>query len=222
MSFLLPRPQTIPLRSLLAFLQRTCPRTPSLTACSAAARSQARSISTRHPIRQAHQQPRNMATTSAATAFSSDASTNDISSASIPPSQTGLQPPSATNRKTAPAGAAPRFAPRRAALTITPKAVDRLRSMLSSSPDATPQLLKVGTKKKGCSGLSYSLEYVTAPGRFDEVIEQDGVKVIVDSKALFTLIGSEMDWVDDVLHSEFVFNNPNVKEMCGCGESFMV
>ncbi|KAJ3163037.1 Iron-sulfur assembly protein 1 [Geranomyces michiganensis] len=221
MSFLLPLPQTVPLRSLLAFIQRTRSRTPAVTACSAA-HNHWRSISTRYQCRQAHQQPRNMATTTAATAFSNDSasSTNDTSSS--PPPHSRLQPPAATNRRAAPAGTAPRFAPRRAALTITPKAVDRLRAMLTSSPDATPQLLKVGTKKKGCSGLSYSLEYVTAPGRFDEVIEQDGVKVVVDSKALFTLIGSEMDWVDDVLHSEFVFNNPNVKEMCGCGESFMV
>lgn len=105
-------------------------------------------------------------------------------------------------------------------LTQTPRAVERLRTMLSDP--SRPQYLKVGTKKKGCSGLSYSLEYVSSPGRFDEVIEQDGVKVVVDSRALFSLIGSEMDFVDDVLHSEFVFNNPNVKEMCGCGESFMV
>ncbi|KAJ3023331.1 Iron-sulfur assembly protein 1 [Thoreauomyces humboldtii] len=107
---------------------------------------------------------------------------------------------------------------------MTPRAVDRLRKMLTSStdPHAAPQYLKVGTKKKGCSGLSYSLEYITQPGRFDEIVEQDGVKVVVDSKALFSLIGSEMDYVDDVLHSEFVFSNPNVKEMCGCGESFMV
>ncbi|KAI9094096.1 hypothetical protein DFS34DRAFT_583071, partial [Phlyctochytrium arcticum] len=102
----------------------------------------------------------------------------------------------------------------------TPRAVERLRVMLSD-PNS-PQYLKVGTKKKGCSGLSYDLEYISAPARFDEVIEQDGVKVVVDAKALFSLIGSEMDYVDDVLQSTFVFNNPNVKEMCGCGESFMV
>ncbi|KAJ1553567.1 Iron-sulfur assembly protein 1 [Cladochytrium tenue] len=74
----------------------------------------------------------------------------------------------------------------------------------------------VSTRKKGCSGQSYTLEYVTAPSRLDEVIEQDGVRVVVDSKALFSLIGSEMDYVEDLLSSQFVFNNPNVKpiEIC--------
>ncbi|KAI8821803.1 uncharacterized protein EV422DRAFT_527056 [Fimicolochytrium jonesii] len=148
------------------------------------------------------------------------ARTQPLSTAATAPSTTTSAtnlPPGTSVRK---AAAAPRFAPRKAALTITPRAVERLRRMLSN-PEK-PQYLKVGTKKRGCSGLSYSLDYVAAPGRFDEVVEQDGVKVVVDSKALFSLIGSEMDFVDDVLHSEFVFNNPNVKETCGCGESFMV
>ncbi|TPX69347.1 hypothetical protein SpCBS45565_g02580 [Spizellomyces sp. 'palustris'] len=117
-------------------------------------------------------------------------------------------------------GTSGRFSAKKAALTLTPRAVERLRVMLADP--SRPQYLKVGTKKKGCSGLSYNLEYISSPGRFDEIVEQDGVKVVVDSKALFSLIGSEMDYVDDVLHSTFVFNNPNVKEMCGCGESFMV
>lgn len=59
--------------------------------------------------------------------------------------------------------------------------------------------MRVGVKNKGCSGMSYHLEYVDKPARFDEVVEQDGVKVLVDSKALFSIIGSTMDWVDDRL-----------------------
>ncbi|KAJ3106392.1 Iron-sulfur assembly protein 1 [Phlyctochytrium planicorne] len=112
--------------------------------------------------------------------------------------------------------------PKRSALTLTPKAVSRLKELLSD-PTA-PKLLKIGTKKKGCSGQTYTLEYVE-PGKhskLDEIIEQDGVKVLIDSKALFSLIGSEMDFVEDVLSSQFIFNNPNIKEMCGCGQSFMV
>lgn len=88
--------------------------------------------------------------------------------------------------------------------------------------------------------MSYHLEYVDKPGKFDEVVEQDGVKVLIDSKALFSIIGSEMDWKEDALryvssvslHSgslsktlysaKFAFNNPNVKDACGCGESFTV
>jgi len=89
-----------------------------------------------------------------------------------------------------------------------------------SSP--TPQLVRIGVRNKGCAGLSYHLEYVDRPAKFDEVVEQDGVKVIIDSKALFSIIGSEMDWLEDALSSKFVFKNPNVTDACGCGESFTV
>jgi len=63
----------------------------------------------------------------------------------------------------------------------------------------TPQLIRIGVRNKGCAGLSYHLEYVDKPGKFDEVVEQDGVKVLIDSKALFSIIGSEMDWKEDAL-----------------------
>jgi iron-sulfur cluster assembly accessory protein len=66
-----------------------------------------------------------------------------------------------------------------------------------SSP--TPQLVRIGVRNKGCAGLSYHLEYVDHPAKFDEVVEQDGVKVVIDSKALFSIIGSEMDWHEDAL-----------------------
>lgn len=85
-----------------------------------------------------------------------------------------------------------------------------------------PKYIRVGVKNRGCSGLAYHLEYVEKPGKFDEVVEQDGVKVLIDSKALFSIIGSEMDWHQDKLSQRFVFSNPNIKESCGCGESFMV
>ncbi|EWC47617.1 hypothetical protein DRE_03237 [Drechslerella stenobrocha 248] len=109
--------------------------------------------------------------------------------------------------------------PRKAALTLTPLAVDHIRSLTQQTP---PKLIRVGVKQKGCSGLAYHLDYIDKPGRFDEVVEQDGVKVYIDSKALFSIIGSEMDWAEDLLSARFVFNNPNIKEECGCGESFMV
>ena len=71
--------------------------------------------------------------------------------------------------------------------------------------------------------MSYHLEYVTPEqaGKFDERVKQDGVEVLIDSKALFSIIGSEMDWQEDRLSAKFVFNNPNVKEACGCGVSFL-
>jgi len=74
--------------------------------------------------------------------------------------------------------------------------VCRLRALLSGP---TPQLIRIGVRNKGCAGLSYHLTYVDQPGKFDEVVEQDGVRVLIDSKALFSIIGSEMDWTEDQL-----------------------
>ncbi|KAI5791671.1 iron sulfur assembly protein 1 [Peziza echinospora] len=125
-----------------------------------------------------------------------------------------------TPTSTSPAPAKSKLrAPRKAAMTLTPSAITQLRDLLNS-PD--PKLIRVGVKNRGCSGLAYHLEYTDKPGKFDEQVEQDGVKVLIDSKALFSIIGSEMDWVEDKLSARFVFKNPNIKEQCGCGESFMV
>lgn len=121
-------------------------------------------------------------------------------------------------------------------MKLTPSAVEQLRELLDQ-PE--PKLIKVGVRNRGCSGLAYHLEYVDKPGAFDETVEQDGVKVLIDSKALFSIIGSEMDYVEDKLNQRFVFKNPNIsklpqesqlvivltdllEEECGCGESFMV
>lgn len=130
----------------------------------------------------------------------------------------------------------PKLRARKAAMKLTPGAVSQLRELLNQ-PE--PKLIKVGVRNRGCSGLAYHLEYVEKPGMFDETVEQDGVKVLIDSKALFSIIGSEMDWVEDKLNQRFVFTNPNIstypdpthilaitdyftEEQCGCGESFMV
>ncbi|KAK7524951.1 uncharacterized protein IWZ02DRAFT_375955 [Phyllosticta citriasiana] len=112
-----------------------------------------------------------------------------------------------------------KFKPKKAAMTLSPRAVSALRELLDG-PE--PKLIKVGTKSKGCSGLAYHLQYVDKPGKFDDVVEQDGVKVLIDSKALIHILGSEMDWVEDKLSRRFVFKNPNITEQCGCGESFSV
>ncbi|PPQ67399.1 hypothetical protein CVT25_005978 [Psilocybe cyanescens] len=101
----------------------------------------------------------------------------------------------------------------------TRDAVLRLRNLLNGP---TPQLIRIGVRNKGCAGLSYHLDYVEKPGKFDEVVSQDGIQVLIDSKALFSIIGSEMDWKEDSLSSKFVFKNPNIKDACGCGESFNV
>ncbi|KAK5011512.1 Iron-sulfur assembly protein 1 [Cryomyces antarcticus] len=109
--------------------------------------------------------------------------------------------------------------PRKAAMTLSSAAVSHLRALLDQ-PE--PKLIRVGVKNRGCSGLAYNLEYVEKPGTFDEAVEQDGVKVLIDSKALFSIIGSEMDWIEDKLNQRFVFRNPNITEQCGCGESFSI
>ena len=101
----------------------------------------------------------------------------------------------------------PRLRPRKAAMNLTPGAVAHLKALLAL-PE--PKLIRVGVKNRGCSGLAYHLEYVEKPGTFDELVEQDGVKVLIDSKALFSIIGSEMDWVEDKLNQRFVFRNPNI------------
>ncbi|CAN3376565.1 hypothetical protein DIURU_002684 [Diutina rugosa] len=109
--------------------------------------------------------------------------------------------------------------PRKALITLSPNAVAHLQALLNQP---VPQMIRIGVRNRGCSGLTYHLDYVEKPGKFDEVVEQDGVKVIIDSKALFSIVGSEMDWLDDKLSSRFIFRNPNSKGTCGCGESFMV
>jgi iron-sulfur cluster assembly 1 len=101
----------------------------------------------------------------------------------------------------------PKLRARKAAMNLTPGAVKQLRELLNQP---SPKLIKVGVRNRGCSGLAYHLEYVEKPGMFDEEVEQDGVKVLIDSKALFSIIGSEMDWVEDKLNQRFVFKNPNI------------
>lgn len=87
--------------------------------------------------------------------------------------------------------------------------MQRLQSLLAL-PD--PKLIRVGVKNRGCSGLAYSLEYVDRADKFDEEVVQGGVRVLIDSKALFSIIGSEMDWVEDQLSARFVFRNPNISK----------
>lgn len=108
-------------------------------------------------------------------------------------------------------------APRKAAITLSPAAVAHLRALLDQP---APKLIKVGVRNRGCSGLAYHLEYVDKAGAFDEAVEQDGVRVLIDSKALFSIIGSEMDWVEDKLNQRFVFRNPNISELFFFSPSF--
>ncbi|KAF2686938.1 hypothetical protein K458DRAFT_416263 [Lentithecium fluviatile CBS 122367] len=111
------------------------------------------------------------------------------------------------------------FGARKATIKLTESAVSHLRELLNQ-PE--PKLIRIATKAKGCSGLAYHLEYVDKPSMLDEQVEQDGVKVLIDNKALLNIIGSEMDWLEDKLNERFVFKNPNITEQCGCGESFSI
>jgi iron-sulfur cluster assembly 1 len=106
----------------------------------------------------------------------------------------------------------------KAAISLTPAAVDRVKELMKANPDMSG--LRIGVKQRGCNGLSYTLEYAKQKNKFDEVVEQNGIKLFVDSKAQLTLLGTEMDYVKGPLSSEFVFHNPNIKGTCGCGESF--
>jgi len=110
--------------------------------------------------------------------------------------------------------------PQRAALVLTQSAVSKVKELLSQKPDAIG--LKVGVKQRGCNGLSYTLDYAKSKEKFDEEVVQDGVRVLIDKKAQLTLLGTEMDFVENKLSSEFIFNNPNIKGTCGCGESFTI
>ena len=103
----------------------------------------------------------------------------------------------------------PKLRPRKAAISLTTAAISQLRTLLSQ-PE--PKMIRVGVKNRGCSGLTYHLEYVEQPGKFDEVVEQDGVKVLIDSRALFSILGSEMDWQEDTLSRRFIFRNPNISK----------
>lgn len=109
----------------------------------------------------------------------------------------------------------------KAPLNLTEAAATRVKVLLEQrgKPSAG---IRIGVRSKGCSGLSYTLEYADERTPFDEVVEDKGVVVLIDPKATLFILGTEMDFVEDKLQSGFVFRNPNEKGRCGCGESFHV
>ena len=106
------------------------------------------------------------------------------------------------------------------AITLTAAAADRVHSFLQRRGSGLG--VRLGVKTSGCSGLAYVLEFVDVLDEDDQVFEDRGVKVIVDEKSLVYLDGTELDYGKEGLNEGFRFNNPNVKDECGCGESFTV
>jgi iron-sulfur cluster assembly protein len=110
---------------------------------------------------------------------------------------------------------------RPAALTLTPSAEARIAKLMGEAP-ADAIGVKLSTPRRGCSGLAYSVDYITSASPLDEKVTTPGGDLYIDGASLLYLIGSRMDWVEDDFTAGFVFQNPNAKGTCGCGESFTV
>lgn len=104
-------------------------------------------------------------------------------------------------------------------VTLTDSAASRVREILSEKDQG---YLRVGVKNGGCAGMEYLMDYVEKPEQFDEIVEDNGVQIVVDAKAVLFLLGSVVDYETEVLHSKFVFKNPNQTDACGCGESVTI
>jgi len=111
--------------------------------------------------------------------------------------------------------------PRPAPVTLTPSAAARIARLMAQAPAGTAGV-RLSTPRRGCSGLAYSLDYATAPRPGDEAMAVGEATLFIDGGSLLYLVGSEMDWREDDFTAGFVFNNPNAKGACGCGESFNV
>ena len=106
--------------------------------------------------------------------------------------------------------------PRPKIVSLTEAAADRVRELMIDAPD---KCLRVGVKNGGCAGMEYVMDYAVEPSALDEIVEDQGVKIVVDSKAVLFLIGSVVDFEANALSAKFVFRNPNQTDACGCGES---
>ena len=109
----------------------------------------------------------------------------------------------------------------KALFTMTPAALAHVQRLLDGR--GKPSLgIRIGVRSRGCSGLSYTLEFCDEVHPGDEVVEREALKIFIDPKAIMFVVGTEMDFVEEKLQSGFVFRNPNEKGRCGCGDSFHV
>tara|TARA_B100001123_G_C14597757_1_gene744579 strand:- start:61 stop:396 length:336 start_codon:yes stop_codon:yes gene_type:complete len=107
------------------------------------------------------------------------------------------------------------------AITLSDRAAQRVKQIIAKAKDPIIGV-RVGVSSGGCAGMSYVMEYAKKSNPNDEIIEDKGVKVLIDPKAIMYLLGTEMDYKEEELSSSFVFKNPNETERCGCGESFKI
>ena len=106
-------------------------------------------------------------------------------------------------------------------IRLSDNAVSRIKEIMSQAQNSTIGV-RVGVKSGGCAGMSYVMEYAKDIKPNEEIIEERGVKVLIDPKAIMYLLGTEMDYKKEKFSSQFIFKNPNETERCGCGESFKV
>ena len=108
--------------------------------------------------------------------------------------------------------------PRPKVMSLTPAAAQRVQHIMAKSEKPLAGL-RIGVKNGGCAGMEYTMEWAEQPAKFDEVIEDQGVKILIDAKAVMFLLGTQMDYQSSALKSGFTFSNPNQTSACGCGES---
>ena len=107
------------------------------------------------------------------------------------------------------------------AITLTDRAATRVKDIMANS--ATPKIgIRLGVKNGGCAGMEYTMDYAEEKQPLDEVVEDKGVTILIEAKAVLFLLGTEMDWEEDKLSAGFRFNNPNQTDACGCGESVTI
>src|SRR4026207_2236657 len=107
--------------------------------------------------------------------------------------------------------------PRPQVMKLTDKAAARIKAIMAEKGTGSAGL-RIGIKKGGCAGMEYTLDWAAEQKPYDEVIEADAARVLIDPKAVMYLLGTEMDYKTDKLSSQFVFSNPNQTSACGCGE----